>query len=604
MLGRFHGDYDADGFRTCSVTGLNVHRSAENMVKLYGLTAVVALLVGGVFAFFVAMTRWEAVGLLSAEDFYTYTSIHAWNLLIFWMIFMEVAILYVAGPFVLGRKLAMKSVAKVAYGVMVAGALVINYAIWTTEQPNQAPLLTSYVPLPSSADFYLGVVVFLVGALVAALPFLATIWKEKREKPNATLPLVTFGGFIAAIVAAEAIVGGLITFVPTYFWRIGVVEFLDPAWYRQMYWILGHGTQQINLLAMITVWYFMTHVVGGAVVASEKVSRTAFILYLFFINMGAAHHLMSDPGLSSAWRVWNTSYAAYGAVIASMIHAFAIPAGLEVGRRARNEGGGTFGWLWSAPWRDPGFSSTILSIVMFGFLGGITGVMMGQMQLNVTWHNTLATPGHFHATVVLGTTLAFMGLLYYVIRLVFGREWVAEPLAAVQPYLYGGAMGIVCLMMMYLGVLYGVPRRHPSVTDIPGTDFDFAAAEPLFAIFGVAAILAIVGGGLFLALAVGSLLFGDDYEGEPAPTGAGPIVAADGGGSADDGTTDDEAPADEGDGSATGDAGDERDDEGGLAAHALSMRGTFLLTLVFFATFVVTYALNWYLLSQLWSIGG
>ena len=40
-------DYDADGFRTCSVTGLDVHRSAEDMVKLYGLTAVVAL-VGGV----------------------------------------------------------------------------------------------------------------------------------------------------------------------------------------------------------------------------------------------------------------------------------------------------------------------------------------------------------------------------------------------------------------------------------------------------------------------------------------------------------------------------------------------------------------------------
>ncbi|WP_115865501.1 cytochrome c oxidase subunit I [Halorussus litoreus] len=600
MLGLFDNDYDADGFRTCSVTGLNIHRSAENMVKLYGLTSVVALLVGGIFAFFVAMTRWEAIGLVSPNDFYKFTSIHAWNLLIFWMIFMEIAILYVGGPFVLGRKLALENVAKVAYGVMVAGALLVNYAIWTTEQPNQAPLLTSYVPLPSSADFYLGVVVFLVGALVAALPFLATIWKEKREKPDATLPLIAFGAFICSIVAAEAIVGGLITFVPTYFWRIGVIEHLDPAWYRQMYWIVGHGTQQINLLAMITVWYFMTHVVGGAVVASEKVSRTAFILYLFFINMGAAHHLMSDPGVSSAWRVWNTSYAAYGAVIASMIHAFAIPAGLEVGRRARNEGGGTFGWLWSAPWKDPGFSSTILSIIMFGFLGGITGVMMGQMQLNMTWHNTLATPGHFHATVVLGTTLAFMGLLYYVIRLLFGKDWVAKPLATIQPYLYGGAMGLVCLMMMYLGVLYGVPRRHPSVMDIPGTAFDFSAAKPLFAIFGVSAILAIVGGGLFLALALGALFLGDDYEGEAAPTGAGPIVAADGGGGTGETPAETDSAGDDAEAAETA----EDDDDGGLAAHAFSMRGTFLLTLVFFVTFVVMYALNWYLLSQLWTIGG
>jgi len=563
--------YDDEGYRDCSVTGLRVHRSAEDMVKLFGLTAIVALLIGGIFAIFVAMTRWELVGLLGAGEFYTYLSIHAWNLLIFWMIFMEIAVLYVGGPYVLGRPLSLPRVAKAGYALMLGGAVTINVAIWLTEQPDQAPLLTSYAPLPSSSWFYLGVVVFLTGALVAALPFLATIWHEKRENPGKTLPLVAFGAFITAIVAAEAIVGGLITYVPTLFWRIGVVEHIDAAWYRQMYWIVGHGSQQINLLAMISVWYFMTHVVGGAEVASEKVSRTAFVLYLFFINMGAAHHLMSDPGVSAAWRVWNTSYAAYGAVIASMIHAFAIPAGLEVGRRKRGEGGGTFGWLWSAPWKDPGFSATILSIILFGFLGGITGVMMGQMQLNMTWHNTLATVGHFHATVATGTTLAFMGLGYYVLRLVFGREWIARPVATIQPYLYGGAMGLTSLMMMYLGILYGIPRRHPSVMDIPGTEFSFAAARPLFVIFGVTALLSIIGGALFVVVAVGTLLGGDRYEGA-LPVDR-PTTVADGGGH-------DDTPH-----------------------HLMSMRGTFILTSIFLGVFVVMWALNWYLLSQLWQVG-
>ena len=565
------GDYDDDGFRTCDTTGMRVHKSAEDMVKVFGLTAVVALLVGGTLAFFVAMTRWELIGLLSAGDFYTFLSLHAWYLLIFWMVFMEIAILYVGGPYVLGRRLSVPVLAKVGYAVMALAALLITYAILTTSPPNQQPLLTSYVPLPSSADFYLGVVLFLLGAVVAAVPFLVTIWHEKRENPRKTLPLITFGAFITSIIALEALVGGLVTFVPTYLWRIGVIEYLDPAWYRQMYWTIGHGSQQINLVAMITVWYFITHVVGGAEVASEKVSRFAFVLYLFFINMGAAHHLMADPALSMSWKIWNTSYAAYGAAVASMIHAFAIPAGLEVGRRRRNLGGGTFGWLWSAPWRDPGFSATILSIIMFGFLGGITGVMMGQMQLNMTWHNTLAVPGHFHGTVAAGTTLAFMGLVYYVIKLVFRRDWIGETAAAVQPYLYGGAMGIAVLMMMYLGVLFGVPRRHPSVMDIPGTDFAFTPAQPLFAVFGIAALFAIVGGGLFLALAVGSLLFGDEYEG---PGGGDRTVIADGGPDADD-----------------------------ADVHLTSMRGTFIFVLVFFATFVVTWALNWYLLSQLWRIG-
>ena len=34
--------------------------------------------------------------------------------------------------------------------------------------------------------------------------------------------------------------------------------------------------------------------------------------------------------------------------------------------------------------------------------------MLGTEQLNVLIHNTIYVPGHFHATVVAGTTLAFM----------------------------------------------------------------------------------------------------------------------------------------------------------------------------------------------------
>ena len=606
MFGLSNFTYDDDGFRTCSVTGLQIHRSAEDMVKLFGLTSVVALLVGGIFAVFVALTRWELVGLLSPSDFYKYLSVHAWYLLIFWMVFLEIAILYVGGPFVLGRKLPLKWLSKAAYGIMVVGVVLITFGIWTQAPPDQAPLLTSYVPLPSPPAFYVGVVLFLLGALVAALPFLAVIWQEKRQNPGKTLPLVAFGAFATSIIAAEAIVGGLITFVPTAFWRLGFIEHLDAGWYRQMYWIIGHGSQQINLLAMITVWYFMTHVVGGAEVASQKVSRFAFVLYLFFINMGAAHHLMSDPALSSAWRMWNTSYAAYGAVIASMIHAFAIPAGLEIGRRRKNLGGGTFGWLWRAPWKDPGFSATILSIVLFGFMGGITGVMMGQMQLNMTWHNTLAVPGHFHATVATGTTLAFMGLLYYVIRLVFGKDWIGGILATIQPYLYGGAMGLVALMMMYLGVLFGVPRRHPSVMDIPGTEFSFSAAQPLFVIFGLAAILALLGGALFLVIALASLLFGGKFEASMMPT---PQVvasaAADGGPAADDeaaGAAPDGGTATPGD-AVESEAGADDADVDAAAHEETSMRGTFTLVLLFFATFLALWALNWFLLSNLWSIG-
>ena len=130
VLGLFDNDYDEDGFRRCSVTGLHIHRSAENMVKLFGLTAVVAMLVGGTFAFFVAMTRWEVIGLLSPERYYTFLTIHAWNLLIFWMVFLEIAILYVGGPMILGRRLSVPILAKAGWLAMFVGAMLLGAAVW------------------------------------------------------------------------------------------------------------------------------------------------------------------------------------------------------------------------------------------------------------------------------------------------------------------------------------------------------------------------------------------------------------------------------------------------------------------------------------------
>jgi cytochrome c oxidase subunit 1 len=107
-----------------------VHRSAERPTKLFVITAVVSMVLGGIAALLVALTRWEAVGLLSAPAFYKWLSIHAWSLLIFWMVFMEIGILYVGEPMVLGRRLPTPSLARVGWGLMAGSAGLILYSIW------------------------------------------------------------------------------------------------------------------------------------------------------------------------------------------------------------------------------------------------------------------------------------------------------------------------------------------------------------------------------------------------------------------------------------------------------------------------------------------
>ena len=72
-IGLLERTYGEDGFRTCEVTGLRIHRSAEVPVKMFGLTAVVALIIGGIAALLVALTRWEAVGILQPAAISTST---------------------------------------------------------------------------------------------------------------------------------------------------------------------------------------------------------------------------------------------------------------------------------------------------------------------------------------------------------------------------------------------------------------------------------------------------------------------------------------------------------------------------------------------------
>ncbi len=248
----------------------------------------------------------------------------------------------------------------------------------------------------------------------------------------------------------------------------------------------------------------------GAKPMSEKVARGAFLLYILFLQLASAHHLLADPGLTSNWKIFNTSYSMYLAVLASMVHGLTVPGAIEVAQREKGFNKGLFEWLRKAPVgqsrRSPRSSS---SLIGFGFLGGISGVMMGTEQLNLIIHNTIYVPGHFHATVVIGTTLAFMGLTYFLIPALFRREMMFARHGEVAALPLRARHERFALFMMGAGTL-GVPRRHwdmsfsgnPLAYEFPGTAYLMMA---LMAICGLAAI---VGGAMFLLITVCSVFFG------------------------------------------------------------------------------------------------
>ncbi len=403
----------AEKYRTCLDTGLMVYAKAETLIKANAIAAVIFLAVGGLFGVLVALTRWQAVHLLPAEWFYMALTAHGAAVLLFWIIFFEVAILYFASAILLNCRLATPNFAWLGFILMVGGALLSTVAVL---QGESSVMFTSYVPMQAAPHFYLGLILFAVGALIACCVFFGTLVIAKDEETyQGSVPLVTFGAITAAIIAVFTIASGAIILIPTFLWSVGYISELDSVTYKLVWWGMGHSSQQINVSAHVAVWYAIGALVLGAKPLSEKVSRTAFLLYILFLQLACAHHMLVEPGVSSEWKVFNTSYAFYLAVLGSMIHGMSVPGAIEAAQRRRGFTKGVFGWLRNAPWSNPAFSGMALSVVLFGFLGGISGVVLGTEQINLLMHNTLYVPGHFHGTVVAGTTLAFMAITYIVV---------------------------------------------------------------------------------------------------------------------------------------------------------------------------------------------
>ena len=144
------------------------------------------------------------------------------------------------------------------------------------------------------------------------------------------------------------------------------------------------------------------------------------------------------------------------------------------------------------------------------FFGGITGVTIGTEQINIIAHNTLRIPGHFHATVVSGTAVAFMGATYYLLPLVFQRKVAFWKLAKAQPYMFAIGMLLVEFGMTFAGS-FGVPRRHWDISFSQAPfDVPFNPAVDLFlAMVGIGGIIAVAGAYSFILIAVKSVFFGE-----------------------------------------------------------------------------------------------
>jgi cytochrome c oxidase subunit 1 len=108
-------------------------------------------------------------------------------------------------------------------------------------------------------------------------------------------------------------------------------------------------------------------------------------------------------------------------------------------------------------------------------LGGATGIVNASYNLNNVVHNTSFVPGHFHMTVGTAVTLSFIGISYWLIPFLTGRELMGRRLALAQAWLWFVGVLLFARGQIAAGLL-GEPRRS-SIGEAPYRDLISAGLD-------------------------------------------------------------------------------------------------------------------------------
>jgi cytochrome c oxidase subunit 1 len=359
---------------------------------------------------------------------------------------------YALSQATLGRIVGRRT-AWFAFWLALAGTVGAAYTILAGQS---TVLYTFYPPLQAHPLFYIGATLLVVGSWIWGGVIIASIRSWRREHPAQAMPLAMHGTlaniiiwYLATTGLAIEVVGMLIP------WSLGWVETIDPMLARTLFWWFGHPLVYFWLLPAYVLWYTVLPQVAGGRLFSDPLARMVFILFVLLSTPVGFHHQFADPGISANWKLAHT-ITTFAILYPSLVTAFTVIASLEVAGRLKGATG-LFNWLGRLPWRDPFFVSVALAMISFTF-GGFGGAINAAYAMNSMVHNTAWIMGHFHVTLGTTVTLSFMGVTYWLLPRMMGRELRFRGLALAQPYLWFIGMSFFSISYHVAG-LRGLPRR-------------------------------------------------------------------------------------------------------------------------------------------------
>lgn len=341
--------------------------------------------------------------------------------------------------------------------VSAAGTIIISLSPFLGASH---PLMNNYVPVLDDKIFLYGVAIFFAGFTLLLLRSLLCIPLSGAAKSDDGAQ--RYGLFVGAVIGLLA----MITLLWTY---LSIPDKDIPAlrYYELLFWGGGHLLQMLDTTIMLTAWVWLARAAGLALNLSPKTAVTLFSI-LLLPSLYAPIILLTHGTGSAGYIHQFTELMEWGIgapviVIALLIMAALLKTKIEANMKHLR-------------------AALVNSLVLFG-AGGAIGYMINGINVTI--------PAHYHGVIV-GVTLAFMGMTYYLLpRFGFGEPAVRA--AKIQIYVYGVGQ-LIHIAGLAWGGGYGIQRKVTGSAQ--GLDtFKKVASMGLMGLGGAVAIL---GGFLFL----------------------------------------------------------------------------------------------------------